>query len=195
MRMKIGYNPKITQRRLRKQKYFLCAFFGGALIFILAFMSVQYGAKFYGIAHVQSYSGVLSGVDNNHKPSLHSAESAYLINIDGIEFCYFGEGMADSFATGAQLDAFLQSQIGGNVSIKYARGFRPSTTLLSLEIGDRTCVVFEEASAEIKSEVAAGCWICCILAPIAILLFAHGTGFVRVLPSKKRRTKEGIEGR
>lgn len=193
MRIKIGYNPQITKRRLRKQKYFLCAFFGGALILILAFMSIQYGFGLYGMNHIQSYSGILSGVDDNSKPSFYSAESAYLINIDGIEFCYFGEGMDGSFKTMTQFDAFLKSQIGRNVYIKYARNFRPSTTLLSLEIEDQTCVIFEEAFIEVKSEVVEGCWICCILAPIFILLFAYGIGFVRVLPSKKRLVKRSTK--
>lgn len=186
MRIKVGYNPKVTQRRLRKQKYFLCAFFGGALILILAFMSVQYGFGLYGITHVQSYSGILSGVDDNRKPSFYSAEAAYLINVDGIEFCYFGEGMDDSFRTRTQLDTYLKSQIGRSVSIKYAKRFRPSTVLLSLETEGRTCVVFEEAFAQVKGEVVKGCWICCLLAPVFIMLFAYGLGFVRVLPSNKR---------
>lgn len=189
MRIRIGFKPKITQRRLRKQKYFLCAFFGGALILILAFMSVQYGVRLYGLTHVQSYTGILSGVDDNRKPSIYSAKSPYIINIDGIKFCYFGEGMNNSFKTRTQFDAFLQSQIGKTVSIKYSRCFRPSTYLLSLEIRDQTCVVFEEAFSAVKSEVVEGCWICCILAPIFILLFAYGIGVVRFLPSKKQSAK------
>ena len=163
------------------------------MILILAFMSIQYGFGLYGITHVQSYSGILSGVDDNRKPSFYSAEPAYLINVDGTAFCYFGEGMADSFKTMTQFDTFLKGQIGRKVSIKYARSFRPSTILLSLEIEGQTCVVFEEALMEVKAEIVKGCWICCILAPIFILLFAYGIGFVRILPSKKQFAKRNPE--
>lgn len=147
MRIKVGYNPKIMRRRLCKQKYLMCALFGAAFSLALAYLLVLDAVGLYGLNHIQSYSGTLSGVDLNRQHNRHSGRRGYLINIDGKKFYYFGGGRDDSFKTLTQLHDYLETQICKTVRIRYAKKLVPSNALLSLETEDRTCIQFEGAFA------------------------------------------------